>query len=154
MTVTSTIYLEVNSQPLFTYAWRHLDITPLFVDAVRGSDVVIPLVDGARPYPRRRTALEVSIPMRIIGGLSEAGAPQEPWEGAILNFLALKNALGIGLTTGDGTVPATLHTPTTSYSADVHVLGFPSMQWDGSGKGLLNTVLDLSIPSGEFTEDP
>lgn len=153
MTVTSTVYLEVNSTPLHTYAWEHVDIGPLLVDAVRGSDEVMPGANGVRAFPRRRDAIEVSIRMEIIGDYDEDGAPiADPWSGVISNFLALKSALGIGLTTGDGTVPATLHTPSTTYSADVHVLGFPSASYTGGS--ILNTVLDLSIPSGAFTEDP
>lgn len=153
MTVTSTVYLEVNTVPLHTYAWQHIDVGPLLVDAVRGSDEVMPGADGVRAFPRRRHVIDVSIPMEVVGDYDEDGTPiADPWAGVIANFIALKDALGIGLTTGDGTVAATLHTATTSYSADVHVLGFPSVRYTGGT--MLMTVLDLSIPSGAFTEDP
>lgn len=152
MTTTGYPVLELNSIPLRTYGYWHLDFTPLLEDEVRGDDLTIPLVAGRTAYPRRRTALEVSLPVVIRGAVDKDNTPySDRHKGAIANLIYLKANIGIGSTSGDGTVSAVIRfRDNSTMSTTAHVLGFTSIAWRNGSHDVLNTTLDLSIPSGTW----
>lgn len=157
MTVPSsvTVYLEVNSVPLDTHAWRCLGYGDLFNGPrVRGTDLTMPGAVGVRPYPRLVDATVVSLSLHVFGHLDQdGGSIANPLEGLITHRDYLRTNLGLGLTTGDGTVPATFHRGSLdSVVGDVTVLGIED--WRNRGGIEATFRLDLSIPDGEFAEPP
>lgn len=155
MTVPSgvTYYLVVNSVPLDTYAWRCLSYGDLFSGpAVRGSDLVMPGVAGARPYPRQVAATVVSLSIHVFGWLAQDGSSiSDPLVGLATHRDYLRANLGLGLTTGDGTVAATFHRggAPADQTGYVHVLAMA--EWQNVGGKEATFRLDLSIPAGELT---
>lgn len=150
MTVTETTWLEVNGVDLATHAWLITDLSDLLNDRVRGSDRVIPGVDGVRPFRRRRHVRVCTFPLMIWGQFAEDGVEQaDPVQGVIDHMLYLSTNLGIARSVGDGTVPAIWHLPDGgTLEADVHVLGL--LGTTDVAPGVLKTTLDLSIPAGRF----
>lgn len=129
MTPTRTSYLEVNSVPLSLVSWwiRDLDKAMLTAPALSGNDR--PLHQGAvKSYPRYKTSTRRQFQMVIVGEYDRNGVAQsDPRAGATLNVEYLLANLGLGLTTGDGTVSAVWH------------------RWDGTTKTANVTVLDLAL---------
>lgn len=155
MTVPSdlTYYLEVNSVPLDTYAWRCLSYGPLFSGpAVRGDDLVMPGAAGRRPYPRIKDATVVSLSMHVYGWRDQAGAAiTVPLVGLATHRDYLRANLGIGSLTGNGTVATTFHRggAPADQTGYVHVLAMAD--WENVGGREATFRLDLSIPAGELT---
>lgn len=155
MTAVLTVYLEVNSIPLDTYAWRCLGYGDLFNGpAVRGDDLVMPSAVGARPYPRRVSASVVSLSMMVFGHVDKDGTPiADPLEGLMANRDYLRTNLGLGDETGDGTVPAVFYRGSLdNLAGDVTVLAMAD--WQNRGGKEATFRLDLSIPDGELAVVP
>jgi hypothetical protein len=148
-------YLVLNSVPLDTYGWRVLSYDDLLSGPVlRGDDVVMPTAAGVRPYPRRIDVAVRSLSVVVDGRFDEDGDPyDDPFEGMIVNRDYLRANLGIGLTTGDGTVPAVFNRgDLTDLAGDVTVLAMSDWQTVAAREGFGSFRLDLSIPDGELAE--
>lgn len=155
MTVTADVYLEVNSVPLDTYAWRVLSYGDLFNGPqLRGRDLVMHGATGQRPYPRIVDASVVSLSLHVFGHRDQDGvAIADPLIGLMQHRDYLRANLGLGLTTGDGTVPAVFHRDTLDdLAGDVTVLAIAD--WRNRGGFEATFRLDLSIPDGEFAVVP
>jgi hypothetical protein len=153
VTVTRTWYLEINSVPLATYAWEIPDLSALLDSgAIRGSDDLIPGIDGAVPNRRRRTVWTLTFPLDVMGDVDDDGvAITDPNEGVNEHMAYLNGALGFAEPTGDGTVPAVFHRgDLPSWTADVHFLGFKGSS--KLGEFLVRTTFDISIPAGRWEE--
>lgn len=99
-----------------THAW-YLGQTQLLrgSGAVRGTDRLLPGAPGIRPYPRRRTVTQYTLPLTLRGEYNQDGVPQaDPCE-AVINHLEYLIAQLV--TTGGNLVApvraCTLHHPTT-----------------------------------------
>lgn len=152
MTAVTTTYLEVNSVPLDTYAWRCLSYGDLFsAPPVRGGDLVMPGAVGQRPYPRVIDAAVKSLSMLVRGYVDQNGTPiANALEGLMSNRAYLVANLGLGLSTGDGTVAATFHRGgLASLTGTVTVLAIAD--WQNIGGREATFRLDLSIPDGELS---
>ena len=147
-----TVYLEVNSVPLDTHAWRCLGYGDLFAaPAVRGGDRVLPYAPGRRAHPRRVDATTKSLSMHVFGWKDQdGGAIADPLEGLLTHAAYLRANLGLGLTTGDGTVPAVFHRASlANLTGDVTVLAIAD--WQNIRGREATFRLDLSIPAGELS---
>lgn len=147
-----TVYLVVNSVPLDTHAWRVLSYGDLFAGpTVRGSDRILPGAPGRRAHPRRVDATVKSLSMHVFGYKDQdGGAIADPLEGLLTHAAYLRANLGLGLTTGDGTVPATFNRGSLAdWTGDVTVLAISD--WQNIRGREATFRLDLSIPEGELT---
>lgn len=154
MTVPSsvTVYLVVNSVPLDTHAWRCLSYGDLFNGPqVRGEDRILDGAPGRRAHPRYVDASTVSLSLHVFGHKDQDGGPiANPLEGLLAHSAYLRANLGLGKTTGDGTVVATFNRGSlTDWTADVTVLAIAD--WQNIGGREATCRIDLSIPEGEFT---
>lgn len=145
--ITRTQYLEINSVPLATPAWRILDLSRLHGLAVRGSDRLLPGAAGFRANRRRTTAYTQSLPMIVFGRYDR--------EGNVLSNVAdgLDDNIDYLLTNvitppTSATVAAVWHRAGGTKSAAIHVEGFEPNGW---GNGWIRFNLDLSIPAGVWT---
>lgn len=157
MTVPSSVdvYLEVNTVPLDTYAWRCLSYADLLSGpAVRGGDLVMPGAAGQRPYPRIIDATVKSFSLHVFGYLAQDGTPiTDPLEGLITHRDYLLANLGLGESTGDGTVPAVFHRGSLDdLAGDVTVVALTDWQTLRGREATFR--LDLSIPDGELVVVP
>ena len=150
--VTRTEYLEVNGVALSTPAWWITNLTPemLASPAVKGKDMDVPHAVGVLPNPRRVTVTVKQFQMVIVGTADRDGAtPANYRAGLVANVEYLLAHLGIGLSTGDGTVTAIWHRwDATTTTGPVHVLGLHVAELN---KRVVNAVLELSIPGGTFS---
>jgi hypothetical protein len=146
------VYLEVNSVPLDTHAWRVLSYGDLFsAPAVRGDDRIMPGAPGRRALRRLVDATVKSLSLHVYGWRDQdGGAIADPLEGLLTHAAYLRANLGLGLTTGDGTVPAVFHRGSlANLTGDVTVLAISD--WQNVGGREATFRLDLSIPAGELT---
>lgn len=151
--------LTLNAVGMHRPAWCMLDIVPLWMGgAVRGSDVLIPGVEGVIAYRRRFTVTQHSLPMLIAGEVDPTGAvvAAGPWVGLQGNIDYLRASVIDPTNVGDGTIPGSIVMPDgTVRTADVHVLGLAlgrrgigvHKRWRGVGQ---LATLELSIPAGRF----
>lgn len=150
--ITRDEYLEVNSVPLSTPAWWITNLTPEMLSGpdMKGRDMDVPHAVGVYPNPRRVTVTVKQFQMVIVGTADkDGGTPANYRVGVLANIEYLRSNLGIGLSTGDGTVPAIWHRwDATTTSADVHVTGFHVAALN---QRAVNAVLELSIPGGVFS---
>ncbi len=145
--ITRTAYLEINSVPLATPAWRILDLSRLNGLAVRGSDRVLPGAAGSRAVRRRLTAYTQSLPLLVEGRYNHEGTPQSDiYIGLDDNIDYLHTNVITPPTTA--TVAAVWHRATGNKSAAIHVEGFEPQAW---GAGWVRFNLEISIPSGAWT---
>lgn len=150
--ITLPSYLEIASIPLATPAWVVLDLLPLLDGTdVRGSDRLLPGVNGVKPYRRRNTVSVRTLELVIFGDEDQEGEPySNHMDGLELNILYLRDNLLAPEESGDGTVSAVLHlTGGSVLTADVHVL--PPLKVRQVAYGMARGVLDISIPAGEFS---
>lgn len=148
-------YLTLNSVPLDTFGWRVLSYDELLAGPeLRGEDLTMPTAAGVRPYPRRIAATVRSLSVVVDGRFDEDGVPNtDPFEGMIVNRDYLRANLGIGLTTGDGTVPAVFtRGDLPDLTGDVTVLAMADWRTFAAREGHGSFRLDISIPDGEFVE--
>lgn len=151
MTVTATVYLEVNGVPLATYAWHTFGSgydELLNSPAVYGGDIRIPGAKGVYPLDRIIDATPVSVPLLIDGRVDEDGAPMPTPELGIFEHRDyLNGALAIGKV-----VPAVFYRGTLpALSGDVTVLGLRG--WTTLGRFEAMARLDLLVPAGELTAE-
>lgn len=158
MTVTATRYGELNDIPLDTYAWQVVEggyDELLNTPALRGEDLTMPGAQGVRSYPRIIDATIVSIPLLVVGSLTEDGeAISDPFEGMLQHRDYLRANLGLA---GDGdaargTVPFVFHRggSLNDWEGEVTFLGL--FGWTSMGGGDAMVRIDLSIPNGELVE--
>lgn len=149
--ITATEYLEINSVPLATPAWRVLSLVPLWGAAdLKGGDVDMPGVDGSRPYRRRPKATTYALPMVIWGHRNREGTPYGSVRtGLDTNIEALHTAIVNPPGTLAGTRTAIWHYPGGgTRTVDLHVLGLAVREFAPSA---IRATLQLSIPEGRFT---
>lgn len=140
----------INGVDMITPAWEVVDLTSLWLTPrVRGSDRLIPGINGVRPFKRRTTVTEHNLPFVVVGGFDQAGvALADPWAGlqANIDYLRLNVVDPTGVT--DGTRVATLTMPSGAVrTADIHVLGMTPGE---RVKWIAKFTLDISIPAGGF----
>jgi hypothetical protein len=146
--ITRSTYLEIATVPLATPAWRILDLSRLYGLEKRGSDLVMPSAEGARPYERKVTLRTVGLPLLVEGQQDREGAPHANlYEGLDDNIDALMTAIVEPPGTTEGTLAAVWHRANGDWSADVHVESMTPQAW---GRGWLRFTLELSIPAGRF----
>lgn len=145
--ITRSTYLEINSVPLATPAWRILDLSLLYGRAVRGEDRVMAGAAGARAYRRRRTLYSTTLPMLVEGRKDREGNVNgNIYSGLDTNIdYLLTNVVEPPST---ATVAAVWHRVGGNKTADIHVEGFEPQAW---GNGWVRFSLDISIPSGAWT---
>lgn len=146
--VNRTQYLEINSVPLATPAWRIKDLSRLYGLEVRGDDRILPGADGARPFRRRVTVRTVGLPLLVEGRFTHEGASNSNiWDGLDDNIDHLMTNVVTPATSTAGTRTAVWHRANGNINADVHVEGFEPQGW---GQGWVLFLLEISIPAGRF----
>lgn len=146
------VYLEINSVPLDTHAWRCLSYGDMFAaPPVRGSDRIMPGAAGRRAVRRRIDASTKSFSIHVFGYKDQDGAAiADPLEGLLTHAAYLRANLGLAHSVGDGTVPAVFHRGgLTTWTADVTVLAIAD--WQNIRGREATFRLDISVPAGEFT---
>lgn len=145
-------YLDIDAVPLeVTGCVRIRDLAPLLSGSeVRGSDVLIPGIDGVLPQLRRTTVTIVALELMVFAFRDFAGDPHSDARSGLWSNVAYLLDNVMASPGGDGTRTATLHWPdgTTETTADVHVIGPLDLSADGPNK--LRGVLRLSFPYGAF----
>lgn len=144
---------QINSGPtLNSPAWSVIDWDPLLGMAIRGTDLLIPGVDGVTERDRYRDKLEVSLNMVFDGNVLNNGtpftAPTTMAEGLEMNRQTFRGAAVVppaspatrtlDLTLADGDV----------VSGDFHCIGF---EFRKRGDGMAVAVWRLSFPNGQLT---
>lgn len=116
---------------------------------VRGSDIIIPGVNGVKPRRRRLTATEHALQLVLRGDVDDTGAVTADPHEALDDLIAVFVALADPPTSGDGTKSATLTFRNGDTSTrDITPLGFEV--GDLAGPHAVFAVFDLSIPAGRF----
>jgi len=145
--ISRSTYLEINSVPLATPAWRITDLSKLYGLAVSGEDRRIPSMVGARAYRRWVASRVVGLPLLVHGARThEDVVNADIWAGLDANIDYLMT--NVILPPSSATYPAVWHRAGGNLSADVHVEGFEPEAW---GHGWTRFTLELSIPAGRFT---
>lgn len=150
--ITSTCLgsLVINSVSMTTPAWYIVDLRDLWLGpAVRGSDRIIPGVNGVIPYMRRPTVTTVSLPMIVSGRKNSSGTDYGNYYiGLETNIAYLRANVVDPTTTTNGTRAATLTMPSgATRTANIHVL---SMTPGEVVRYMQKFTLDISIPTGAF----
>lgn len=151
-TVGEKWWLELNTVDLSKRCWRVTDYSDLLAVTVRGSDLLVPLVDGATPYRRYLAPFTASLPVTLDGNFDSSDtAADDPVATVVANWFDLIDSLGIAgdASAEDGTVEAVFHGPEFLLTADVHVLGVVGTT--DVGPGALATRIDISFPAGGWT---
>ena len=148
--ITADEYLEVNSIPLATPAWRITSLVPLWAGpTLRGDDRLIEDTAGRRPYRRLIDTTRVALPMVIWGDRDRTGADTaDDRTGLHANWDVLYTGLLVAPLTTAGTVTAVWHKPGTDRTAAVHVLGLAVREFSPRS---IRATLQLSIPAGVWT---
>lgn len=148
--ITRTQYLEVNSVPLATPAWRILDLSRLHGLEVAGSDRAIPRMAGMRAYRRWVASRVVGLPLLVMGAQDREGnSNSDIHEGLDDNIDYLMT--NVVLPPSAATQAAIWHRANGNFGADIHVEGFDQQAW---GRGWVRFTLELSIPAGSWTLIP
>jgi hypothetical protein len=147
-----TFYLEANSLPLSTPGWRITNLPSVLRGPdVRGTDRVIPLVAGQRPYLRRTDKTVISLEIMIFGDRDHTNAAYtNSIQGAITNLQYLRAQIFDPTGTGDGTRLFTLHLPPTGASTLTAYCHTGPLVADMVHPGIYRATADLSIPAGKF----
>lgn len=143
-------YLECNSLPLSTPGWRIVNLPSVLRGPnVRGTDRIIPLLSGSRPYLRRRAATIIPLNLVIFGDEDHEGTPYaDPLDGVISNLLFLRAQIFDPTETGDGTRLWTLRLPDAStLTASCHTGPLLATM---DTPTVYRATADLSIPAGWF----
>lgn len=144
--VTRTAYLEINSVPMATPAWRILDLSPLYGRRMRGDLVQVPYTAGAIGYQHRIDYRSVTLPMDVYGRYQSDGSTHgNAYQGLDDNIDYL---LANVVEPGAAAVTAVWHRATAdTKTASVFVESFEPTRW---GSGFVRFGLELSIPAGKF----
>jgi hypothetical protein len=146
-------YLTVNSIDLFVDgAWRAASLAALLdAPAVRGADQGLWRATGRRGRRRYVDESVRTIPLHVFGMNDHAGvAHSDPRMGLVANAEYLQANLGIGSSSGDGSVTCVWHrrdSSTKTFSAYVvGLVGFRKQApiW-------ATTTLDLVVPAGAIS---
>lgn len=145
--ITRDQYLEINTVPLATPAWRILDLSRLYGLVVRGSDRVIPGTAGVFPHARRVTLRTIGLPILVEGARDHEGvAHSNAYDGLDINIdYLIANVVEPVAPEGS---PAVWHRASGNVEADVHVEAFEPQAW---GRGWVRFMLDLTVPAGRFS---
>lgn len=152
MTVTAPRWLDVNTVPLDTYAWRVVEggyDELLNTAPLRGENLIMPGARGRRPKTPLEDEKPVSIPLLVIGAFTPDGDPiDDPIQGMLEHRDYLYDSLGLR-TIVDGV----FHRggDLADWVGDLQPLGLYG--WTTLGDGDAAVRLDLKIPDGELTED-
>lgn len=144
--ITAAEWLDIGGYPFATPAARITDLTPLFsAPALRGTDVIMPGANGARPYPRLRGVTKITLPGVVFGDADREGtAHTDARAGLFLNLDAI-HAEVTALAAGDGTRVATwTRGDGTVWKTGLHVEGFECAALSPT---TVRFRLSLSLPS-------
>lgn len=155
MTITAPNYYVVNSIPLDTFGWRTVDTGyDLLLESppFRGENVVMDGAPGRRAYPIVWDEAAVSIPMLIVGSLTEDGVPISNSVGGMKDHKRyLDEGLVAGADANRGTVDSTFYWEDgDTWTGEVQVLGLFGFTSLGGGEALVR--LDLRIPASRLEE--
>lgn len=146
--ITATEYLEINSIPLATPAWRITDLVPLWAGPdLRGEDVTIEDQPGELAYRSEIHSTRVALELVIWGHRDrENVAYGSVREGLKANRAALQTGIVLPPMTTRGTHPAVWHQAGgTTVSAAVKVLGMPVRELSPRA---IRATLQLKIMGG------
>lgn len=147
--------LTVSGVVLNGPTWDLPDLRAIWMSAAtRGTDRLIPGVEGLRAKRRRRTGTLHSLPMYISGEVDPDGDPYDicdtPAEfmanlATNIDYLMI-NVVNQPLVPVDGTRAVSLTTPSgDTRTSDIHVLNLTAGNMRDDGLAML-AVLDISIP--------
>ena len=142
--------LTINGVEMMTPAWVVVDILDLLspLNAIRGSDIVIPTVTGRRNFPRRRDEAVYSLRMACTGQVDISGTPYSNTNvGLRINLEYLRD--NVVLPSLIAPVPGVITLPDSgTRSADVIVTSFKLGERTGP---IVLAVMELTVPAGFFT---
>lgn len=141
--ITADEYLEVNSVPLATPAWRIIGLSPLLDDApTRGENEIIPHAQGRLENPLYVDQWPLALNMIINGTYKDDGTLHtNPRMGLITNRETLDATIGIRQS-----VTAVWHRfDGSTRTATVQVIGFTTST---KTVALGRLVLNLIVPAG------
>lgn len=142
--------LTINGVDLVGPAWDVVNLRKLWtVTATRGSNVLIPTVQGKKARRLRVDEVNHTLDMVIIGEYDRLSSENaDPVVGLEANINYLRANVTDPTGTGDGTLAATLTMPSgATRTADIQVNSFTI------GEGLDSmclATLDITVPSGAF----
>lgn len=146
--------LTVNSVDLWGPAWVAPSLTRLWFDfEERGESVLLPGAPGRRSNPTRYDEVEVLLPFFLNGVEDHLGAPYaSAWQGLADNLDYLYTNVFAPVTTGRGTVAASLESPDglSTKTADVRMLPLQVAE-EIEDPTYVAGVITLIIPAGRFT---
>lgn len=147
---TQPTYPVLNNVPLATKGWLAFELAAVFDNLpLVGEDRQVPGDDGLITYPRSVGAGVRSWPIWIFGDFDQDGDPySDVATGIRTNKNYLRDNLGYGSQSGDGTVPFVIHWADGDEEAtDVVNLGFSGFAT--VGEHVLGR-LDLLFPHGDL----
>jgi hypothetical protein len=148
--ITATEYVEINSVPLATPAWRCANLTSLFMPPrVRGSDRRIPYAKGEDPLRRIYDKAEHSLPLLIWGNRKRDGTNHtNVRDGLVANIDILESELvdPDAVVAEPGTKLLRLHLPGSIRSAQCHVIEL--IPGDTIAPSLIRASLEIVVPTG------
>lgn len=150
--ITRTDYLVINSVPLATPAWEIVDLSELWdATGVKGADIDIPHAHGSLAMPRRRAMTVYSLGINIYGQRDQENTVYpNPWNGLYTNIAYLRGNVTAPVSTGNGTVAATLHLPDGSSTLTANVTPLGGLRVKAEAHTMARAVLTFSIADGQF----
>lgn len=148
--VTATEYLEINSVPLATRAWRILNLTALYRPAdVRGDSRIVPGAAGRTAYLLEKDETILSFPFAVFGTYDRNDAIVTNKRHQLVDNLLYLRTNVLDPPTATPTRTAVWHLPngSTTKSASVQVIGFVPVR---KAPTWVTGTLELRVPAGEF----
>lgn len=133
-------------------AWLTPDLSVLTGDPEqRGSDRLIPGIQGVRAYKRRSTVTRYSLPLLVTGAVRYDGTLAASWSDfdglLVANLRRLKTNVTLPTNAGDGTRSVTVDwADGTSITVDAHC---GPLRGTIRPRAILRATLELSVPGGE-----
>ena len=147
-TASRTEYLTIGSVIIGTAACHATNMQVLYNERHRGSDRLIPNVDGLVPYPRRLTAITHQLELVIDGRFTSNGVLNANAMTGLRANIAEIRTVTTPVTTGDGTRSVTWTYPGGSATADCHVGPLTLLRHIGPA---VIATLELDVPDGGFS---
>ncbi len=139
--------------PLNCPAWDITDLQALWVEhAIRADSVLLPTAAGQRSYPSRYDESDYELTLFVNGYADQNGvAHDDAWMGLWANLQTLISGAFGPVTTGRGTIPATLTLPdgATKMKADVKFT-LPRAVNPVEDPGYAVYRVTLTVPAGRF----
>ena len=142
--------LTIGSLPLNTPAWNVPNLARLWAEAeVRGTNVKLPTVPGARGYPTRLNESSYQLEFFITGDVDQDGAAySDPWIGLEANSDILWASV-FSPVLGRGTRTALLTMPDGS-TRTAQVQAGLELAADVDDPSFVAATIDLTVVSGRF----